>query len=106
MNGSVWFALLACTFAIAVWSWAIWDLQRKRKGQRPALNCRRNRLGAWLANKSLRLTTPEYRAFIRGSIEYGMRAAKRDNDEGREPPDDWRPALPGSDPYPVVERLS
>lgn len=50
----------------------------------------RNRLGVWLANQALRLTTDEYQGFVRGSIEYGLRAAARDKAEGREPPPSWR----------------
>lgn len=62
----------------------------------------RNRAAAKLANAALRLAHPRYRAFVRGSIEYGMRAALRDNLEGRRPPADWR--APGaSDPFPRVK---
>ena len=41
----------------------------------------------WLASW---LPTREYVAYLRGSIEYGMRSATRDAEEGREPPPDWR----------------
>lgn len=50
------------------------------------LNTFRNRLAGRLANAVLRVADPHYRAFIRGSIEYGLRAAAKDVEEGREAP--------------------
>ncbi|GAA1639315.1 hypothetical protein ABZX73_06395 [Brevibacterium casei] len=37
-----------------------------------------------------RFTSAEYQAFLDGLIQYGFAAAKRDTEEGREPPTDWR----------------
>lgn len=50
----------------------------------------RDRIVGWLANQIIRLASPWYRDMIAGSIEYGLRAALRDVDEGRTPPPDWR----------------
>lgn len=51
---------------------------------------KRDHLGVWLANLALRLTSETYRNFVRGSIEYGLRAAARDEAEGRPAPRPWR----------------
>lgn len=51
----------------------------------------RDQVAVWLTKMALRLATDHYRAFIRGVIEYGMRAAAQDEQEGRPYPPDWRP---------------
>lgn len=42
------------------------------------LDGRRNRIAGRLANAALRLATSEYRAFVGGSIRYGLHAAIQD----------------------------
>jgi hypothetical protein len=51
----------------------------------------RDRVAVSLSNFVLLLATPGYRAFLKGSIEYGLRSAARDQHEGRTPPPNWRP---------------
>jgi hypothetical protein len=51
------------------------------------LNTFRNRLAVRIANLALNLIADRgYRALIRGSIEYGLRAAARDIQDGSEMP--------------------
>lgn len=51
----------------------------------------RDRLGVPVVNAIARtLLSRRYVAFIKGAVEYGMRAAARDQAEGREAPPNWR----------------
>ena len=44
---------------------------------------RRDRYVVWLANRILRFASPRYRLLLRGSILYGLGAAKRDAEQGK-----------------------
>lgn len=50
----------------------------------------RDAVGAWLANQALRIASKRYRDFVAGAVEYGMRAAARDHNEGRPAPGPWK----------------
>lgn len=48
------------------------------------------KLAVRTANWILRTFAPQYAKFIGGSIEYGMRAAAVDSEQGNPTPPDWR----------------
>lgn len=56
----------------------------------PYVRTRRDRVAVPIINLVARLASRQYRATVKGSIEYGMRAAARDHAEGRPYPPDWR----------------
>lgn len=61
-----------------------------KRSRRRLSNTWRDRFASRLANAALRLASSRYRELVGGAIEYGLRAAARDEQEGRASPPPWR----------------
>lgn len=54
------------------------------------MGLKRDRIVVWVANHVLLLASKRYQKMLKGSIEYGLRSAARDDVENRTDPPDWR----------------
>jgi len=56
---------------------------------RPIRVTRRDRVIGAISNFLFRFASEDYRAFVGGAVQYGMRSAARDVKQGWQPPPHW-----------------